>query len=332
MSDMKAQELLVDQYVEENRTDEAVKLLFEMILSSVEKKDFKKAEALHEKLYEVDPMALTEIVRASDVIEEAKNRGVDPAHREIWAHLYDRLSINEGNALYYSMENTAFSPGDVIIQQGQFSTRLFFINKGEVKAVFSRENKDGLLATLKGGEFFGNEQFFSATVSTVSMIAQGHVQVSSLDKDVVKKWKTDAPALESKLFDYCGKHDIIKKAIGEKRMERREYDRVQLSVKMLFQFFDTSGKLGDKAYKGDLSDISEGGLSFLIKTSKPESIRMMLGRRIAVSFSVKTTSGKSRTVERHGQITAVQTQIFDDVSIHMKFDTPLEKGLIESLG
>jgi polyhydroxyalkanoate synthesis regulator phasin len=42
-------EALVDQYVAEGKTAEAVALLFDLIVESAKKKDFPKAEALRDK-------------------------------------------------------------------------------------------------------------------------------------------------------------------------------------------------------------------------------------------------------------------------------------------
>ena len=330
MSNNNVKESLVDQYVQENKTSDAVTLLFELIVSYAERKDFNKAEALHEKLYDVDPMALTEIVRAQEAIDEAKNQSVDPEHRDIWKGLYENLTVNEGNALYFGMKDVRFDAGSVIVEQGQIANRLFFINRGEVKVVFSGESKQALLGVLKQGDFFGKEQFFTATVSTMSIIAQGNVKAYCLENGIIKKWKTEAPALESKLFDYCSKQDKIKSAIEEKGLDRREYNRIVLPVRMLFQLFDSTGKKIDKFYKGDVSDISERGLSFFIKTSKAETVRMLLGRKIFVSFTASLKNGKDVLVEKSGQVTAVQSQVFDDFSIHLKFDTLLEKTLIDS--
>jgi hypothetical protein len=331
MSNADTLENLVDAYVRENKTSEAVSLLYELIVSSAKSRNFKKAEMLHEKLYEVDPMALTEIIRAGEAIDEAKNQSVDTQYRSVWTGLYDGLSKNEGNALYYGMEHLKFEAGDVIIEQGQVSNRLFFINKGCVKAVYSRDRQELLLGMLEAGDFFGNDQFFTATVSTLSMIAQGSVKASCLDAGITKKWKTEAPALESKLFDYSLKHDRIKQLIDSQGKDRREYSRVHMPLKMVFQFFDTSGKLTNKAYRGEISDVSEGGLSFFIKTSKPDAIRMMLGRRIFVSFHGNAKYGDGSPIEKNGQVIAVQSQMFDDFSIHVKFDTPMGKRQFDSL-
>lgn len=331
MSENDLQESRVDEHLRENRTDEAVQLLYRLILSHAEKKNFQKAEALYEKLYEADPMALTEIVRAGEAIEEAKSHHVDSRHRDIWAGLYEKLEVNEANALYYSMDPVRCKAGEVIIGQGQISSRLYFIDNGSVNVLFSGETGEQLITSLGAGDFFGHDQFFSATVSTTAAVASTNVKVSSLERTVTEKWKTGAPALESKLFDYCRKHDRIKTAMAEKDMERRKSARIVLSTKIAFRFFDASGKKMGKNYKGEAADISEGGLSFYIKTSRPEAVRMMLGRRIVVTLPVDLQNAEKRVIEKTGRINAVQSQMFDDFSIHVKFDNPLEGGVLKAI-
>ena len=331
MADLAKQEALVDQYINENKTEEALKLLFDLIVAHAKEKNFEKAEALNEKLYDVDPMALTEIVRAGEIIEEAKSESLDKEHLEIWADLYENLSASEGNALYYSMKLREFEAGDPIVEQGAIDSRLYFINKGKIKAIFRKEDEEKLLLTLGVGDIFGQDQFFSASVCTVSMIPLSRVKVACLDSDVLRKWKNDTPALESKLFDYCRYRDKIKQALGAKGMERREYTRTQLSGKMAFHLLDGADKSIGKAYKGEIADFSPGGLSFLIKTSKPETIRMLLGRRLQVKFDLVLKDGQRRSVDQAGHVIAVQCQAFDDFSIHLKFDTPLEQSLVETI-
>ena len=330
-ADRAEQEALVDQYVKEKKTDAALKLLFELIVYYAREKNFAKAEALNEKLYDVDPMALTEIVRAGEIIEESKSESLDKEHLEIWSALYETLSAAEGNALYYSMKATTYEPGEVIVGQGQIDNRLFFINHGEVKTVFKRENREILLKTMGVGDILGKEQFFSATVSTVSMIALGRVKTTCLENEVLKKWKNDAPALEAKLYDYCAKKDKVRQELEKKGMERREHSRVSISGKLIFQLLDVSRKAMGKAYKGELADISAGGISFLIKTSKPDSVRVLLGRRLNVKFDLLMKKSQRNSIDQNMQVIAVQSQAFDDFSIHLKFETPLDENFVNAI-
>ena len=104
MADAGAKEELLATYIKENKKDLAVDLLFEMITQHAKDKDFSKAEALREKLFEVDDLALNAIVKTGEIIETEKIAGVDPVHRHTWARLYEELTKEESIALYYDMK------------------------------------------------------------------------------------------------------------------------------------------------------------------------------------------------------------------------------------
>jgi hypothetical protein len=151
-NDKAEREAQVDQCINQKDTDGACKLLFDLIVDYAKDKNFDKAEMLHEKLYETDPMALTEIVRSGEIIEEEKSDSVDREHLEIWSILYDSLSTSERNALYYSMKSKMFQAGEPIMEQGKLNNRLYFINKGEAKALFNQGGKENLIKLLKAGD------------------------------------------------------------------------------------------------------------------------------------------------------------------------------------
>jgi CRP-like cAMP-binding protein len=330
-NDKLRREAQVDDCIRKNDTEGAVKLLFELIVEYAKEKNFAKAEALHEKLYDTDPMALTEIVRSGEVIEEEKSDSVDQEHLQIWSRLYDFLSTTEGNALYYSMKTKLFQSGEPIMEQGKLNSRLYFINKGEVKALFNQGDKENLIKMLGPGDIIGQEPFFSATVCTVSMIALNSVKTNFLEVDVLKKWKKEAPALEPKLYDYSTKNDQVKKALEEKSLERRSDKRVNLSGTVVFQLLDKTGKAMGKNYKGELSDLSAGGISFIIKSSKKDTIRMLLGRRLKISFKLPMKYNTYHNIEQLMTVIAAQPQVFDDYSVHLKFDTKWAQKMIEDI-
>ncbi|MDA3895019.1 MAG: cyclic nucleotide-binding domain-containing protein [Desulfobacteraceae bacterium] len=330
-NDKAEREAQVDQCINQKDTDGACKLLFDLIVDYAKDKNFDKAEMLHEKLYETDPMALTEIVRSGEIIEEEKSDSVDREHLEIWSILYDSLSTSERNALYYSMKSKMFQAGEPIMEQGKLNNRLYFINKGEAKALFNQGGKENLIKLLKVGDIIGQEPFFSATVCTVSMVPLSSVKATYLEIDVLKKWKNDVPALESKLYSYCTKNDIVKKELEGKSIERRSDNRVNLSGSVVFQLLDKAGKSMGKGYNGDLSDLSAGGISFTIKSSKKETVRMLLGRRLKISFKLPMKHNAYHNIEQLMTVIAAQPQVFDDYSIHLKFDTKWAQGMIEDI-
>jgi hypothetical protein len=330
-NDQSKVEALIDQCVDNKDTEGACKLLFDLIVEYAKEKNFKKAEALHEKFYDIDPMALTEIVRSGEIIEEEKSQSVDKAHLDIWADLYQSLTTTEGNALYYSMKPNSFDPGEPILQQGKQSSRLYFINKGEVKVIYRQGDKEIFINTVGPGNIIGQDSFFSTTVCTVSMISLNSVKITYLETGVLKKWKQDVPALESKLYNYCLKHDQTKKELENKEINRREDDRVTLSGKLKFQILDKSEKPLGRGYSGEIADISAGGLSFIIKSSKKESIRMLLGRRLKIRFKIPLKNQKYRKVDQVMRVIAAQPQVFDDYSVHMKFDVKWAQKMIEEI-
>jgi len=329
--DRETMEARAEQCIRENRSEEALGLLYELISAYAGEKDFDKAESLYEKMYEADPMAIREIVRAGDVIEEAKKQGRDSEHLDIWSDLYQQLSAREGNALYYSMKTRDFDAGEEIMEQGEISNRLYFIHQGEVKGVFRRDSEEIHLITLGVGDIFGYEQFFSATVCTVSIIALSRVKTTFLEGDVIRKWKNNAPALESRLFDFSMQKDRVKKELEQSNLERRSFSRIPVSGKIVFQLLDNAGKSRSPVYKGEIADISAGGVSFLIKTSRPDSIRMLLGGRLRIKFDLVFKNGDRQTVNREGRVAAIQYQGFDDYSVHLKFDNPLDKAIIDRI-
>jgi len=330
-SDKSKREALVDQSISQNDIEWACKLLFDLIVDYAKEKNFKKAEALHEKLYETDPMALTEIVRSEEIIEEEKSESVDREHLEIWTGLYALLSTSERNALYYSMKSKKFQAGEPIMEQGKLNSRLYFINKGEVKALYNQGGKENLIKLLGVGDIIGQEPFFSATVCTVSMVPLNSVKATYLEIDALKKWKKGVQALESKLYNYCLKNDLVKKELEGKNIERRSDKRVNLSGAVMFQLLDKAGKPLGKGYKGELSDLSAGGVSFIVKSSKKETVRMLLGRRLKISFKLPMRHNAYHNIEQLMTVIAAQPQVFDDYSIHLKFDTKWAKRMIEEI-
>ncbi len=260
------QEALVDQYVERGDKDLAVKLLYELISAYAKEKDFKKAESLHNRMYEIDPLALTELVRAGELIEAEKSEVLEPQYLELWPDLFDLLSTEEANSLYFSMKSAVFETGDTIMAQGRMNSRLYFILSGEINLLYKKGDSEEYLNSLGPGDILGWESFFSPTVCTLSASAMARAKAGFIENSALKQWKTDAPALDSKLFDYCRKKDRIRGQLAKGEMERRSDRRLNLSGRLSFQLLDKSGRRMAKAYKGEIADISKGGISFIVKS------------------------------------------------------------------
>ncbi|OIN96818.1 MAG: hypothetical protein AUJ48_00910 [Deltaproteobacteria bacterium CG1_02_45_11] len=320
----------LDQYVKQDDNEAAVKLLFDLIVKYAREKDFAKAEVLREKLLEIDPMALTEIVKSGEIIEEEKSESIDQNHLDIWSKLYDTLTSEETNALYYALNAATYDADQVIIKQGELNTNLYFINQGKVKVVYRQDSKEILLNTLRAGDIIGEDTFFAITVCTTSMIALSQVKLNFLEKKFLKKWQDEFPALASKLHNYCLKLDQAYELLKKKGMDRRTQKRFSISGKVLIQLLNTSGGPTGKAFKGELSDISMGGLSFFIKVSKEETARMLLGRSLNVKLALPR-GGSQQPVDQNGTVIGVRCHLLKDYSIHIKFAKMLSAKIVEAI-
>ena len=323
-------EKMVSQHITNGDTDAAVKLLFKMIVQSAREKNFTKAEQLRERMLEVDPMALDEIISSAEIIEEGKSQSLDPIHMQIWSKLYDRLDTEEKNELFYSMQDSILGVNKTVFSQGELDTNLYFINQGQLKMIYQDKAGDVLLYTIGPGQLAGQENFFSNTVCTTSLISLSNINIKYLTKDALLKWKKELPTLEQKLSDFCAGFPNATALLKSKKMDRRTLKRVKLSGKGQIQLLNRSGEPIGKSFKGELSDISVGGLSFEIRISKEETARLLLGRRISIAFNISKRL-PSQMIVRSGMIVGVYPFPFEDYSIHVKFDKMLDESVINAV-
>lgn len=330
MEELGNQEALVDQYAEHNNTEAAVKLLFDLIVSRAKAKDFAKAKALWKRLSEVDPMALTEITKSGEIIEEEQRGAIDQNHLDVWSEMYSTLTTEETNALYYAMKEQKYDPDQPIFRQGDRDTHLYFIDSGQVKIISSQKGMEILVNTLGPGSIVGADTFFADTVCTTSLVTLSDVTLHVVDKVVLTEWQEACPSLEPKLHHYCLKFETIDRILKEKGLNRRSHRRVSMSGSGVFQVLNIVGDPVGKAFRGNLSDISVGGMSFFLKISKKETIRLLLGRTLHIRFTLPPGASQQK-IDTNGTVVAVRSHPFEDYSVHIKFDQMLSERIVEEV-
>ena len=331
MSELLEKETLVGRHLEQGDKEAALGCLYELIVAYAKRKDFSKAEALRDRLYEVDPMALGEIVKANEIIEQEKSESRDPNHMETWAELYETLSAEEANALYYALTAKSFDTDQPVFQEGERNTSLLLIDQGEVKLFHGQGERKVLLKTAGPGEMVGGETFFFQTAfATYSVVSLSPVRGYALNRSVLKAWQQDFPGLETKIHDFCFRSGGISKLLEQKDASRRAQQRVRMSGTLVAQLLDPKGKPTGKPFKGGFTDISAGGLAFMLRVSKLETARLLLGRLLVVKCRLPVAGGQ-KELQATGRIIAVQPHMFNDYSIHVRFHRPLAKEFIESL-
>ncbi len=84
-------------------------------------------------------------------------------------------------------------------------------------------------------------------------------------------------------------------------------------------------------FKIELCDISEGGLSFLVRISQKVNGRLLLGRKLQVHLPAVDKNCEGVTVV--GDILAVKNTyaVENDYSLHMKFDSLLDRKQLHDI-
>ncbi len=307
--------------------DEAKKQLFDLVVSCAKRKDFTNAERLRERIYEIDPMALMEIIQSGDIIEEEKSGAIDQDHLKIWSNLLKYLNSDEFNSLYYELEDRNYEAEEIIVSQGTKNDELFFINRGSVRVAYMGGEKELFLKNLESGEIAG-ENFFNSSVWTVSLTATKPTQIRVLKRHNLEKLENRVAGIESKLRDYYARTSDISSLMGKKGMERRSHERYRIERKIQLQVTGDKGKILS-SFKGELTDISQGGLSFTVRISKKENSRLLLGRNIKAIVPV---SG-SRETALQGQVIGVQSYdlIHSEYTVHVKFNDELARHQVQNI-
>jgi hypothetical protein len=154
--------------------------------------------------------------------------------------------------------------------------------------------------------------------------------VKYLEKNVLNEWKKDVPNLEHKLKNFCLGTQNVTDLLKRKEMDRRTQKRIKISGIGIFNLLNRAGEPIAKSFKGELNDISVGGLAFEIRISKEETARLLLGRRLNIEFTfIKSTPNIK--INQNGLIVGVYPYPFEDYSIHVKFDKLLDRSAIASI-
>jgi CRP-like cAMP-binding protein len=320
----------LDRYLQENKKDEAIQLLHDLIVDSAREKNFDRAEALRDKLYEVDPLAITEIVKTGEVIEAEKRSAIDKDHLELWADFYESLTAEETNTLFYGMQQVDFEKDHMVFKQGEICSRIYFIDKGRLKMIYRLGDQTIALKTLGPGDIVGEDTFFfSDAFCTTSVITDSAVRMRVLDKDDLAILNEKSPALESKIIDYCLKLESVCNLLKARKLERRVNRRISLPGKILVRILKEGDDPEDNTFHGELLDISASGMAFIIKTTR-KFAKLLLGRNLELKLTFDEI-GSDMHVDAEGTVVAVNREPFSEYIVHTDFGRDLKRSVIDDL-
>ncbi len=304
--------------------------LFLAIEAAIDQGDIATAELLREKLLTDNPMALTEIIRAAELIEKAKTEGINKDHLAIWENLYESLSTEEKICLYYSLKKIVIPPGKIILAQGALNTRLFLIEKGLVTIYSSKNNKRTVIAQLGKGDILGEYTFTTISLCSATAVSHSEVHLRYLDSAAADDWDNKQPGLYDKLTDFCIRSGRVDEIINRKNLEKRTNTRYPIEGRVKATLLTKEGQRTENSFMGTLSDLSVAGTCFLIRCSKKSTARALLARQLLLSFSFEK-SDKKTSLSTVGKVIAVSFHLYNDYSIHIHFNKNLDEGIIQQL-
>lgn len=311
--------------------DQARSQLLDLISSAARSGDFQTAERLRDRIYEIDQLALGDIIRSGELIEEEKKGPAKGADLDIWANLTDQLGTEEFQVIYKEFEEKTYKPEETIVAQGEKNDTLFFINQGSIKVSHLADRRELFITTLNRGQIAG-ENFFTPSVWTVTLTSLTPSRVYVLTQEALANWQDQFPRLRAKLQEFYNQGNNIRSMLEKKGLERRRDQRFTLSRKIQVQPISHLDNPIGRGFRAETADISLGGLSFLIRIARQENARLLLGRRMQVVLPV---GGKAKFHYLKGLVIAIQPHqaAENDFSVHFKFDLPLEsQGLQNIIG
>ncbi len=313
----------------EGKSSAAGLLLYEKCIEAAKEKKFDIAEILRDRILEVDPDALGEVIKAGETIAEERSSSITSNHISIWQDLYDSLTTEEFKALYYALKSKDFSSGSVIVEQGENSPLLYFVNSGYVRLTCWRGKEEIFLKKIGPGEIIGTGPFFDVSIWTVALTALGKTNIHILEREKYLDLLEQYPGIEPCLVDYCAKAETVPKLLEMSGEDRRHYPRFPVSLIVKHILLDEFGNPNMRSFNGEIADLSAGGLSFFIRISRKENARLLLGRGIKTRISVEA----DESAECIGVIVAVRNQgvASGDYSVHVQFKEILSDDLVKRI-
>ncbi|MCK9174487.1 MAG: cyclic nucleotide-binding domain-containing protein [Desulforhopalus sp.] len=281
---------------------------------------YDEADHLKNSLLEVDPFTLDEEVKFGDLIDGQGARAGTPPQFGIWGKLGEVLTVEEFKVLCDKSSLESYGKGDILVKSGDMDRSLFLLNSGSVGLNCKSGGMERFLRRVSPGIILGGDQFFDASVWTVTLRALSPVEVQVVDQRAWEQIKKKCPQIREKLRSYCAKGVNISELVTLFGDDRRATSRYVLHTQTKHQFLNPAGKYSRRPnhiFKGELLDISRGGVAFSLKLSHHEKSREMLSQQILTGL--ETAHGFS--VDYPGIVVGVR--LFDSLSqrysVHIKF-------------
>lgn len=336
--------------------------LFSELVEMVAIKQFKKAEELRKKIFEVDSMATNEIVQSGILIENEKKKYqvvkplqvlfqserafADPKTAEfanathhqtvpgktqtgsslilpdIWKELYETMNADEINIFTSTLKPVLTNTSKTLLKQKMLNNNLYFINSGQIKVIGVSNGGISFKKTLNPGDIAGEDVFFSNTPSPVSVIAAKGAGIDYIKKNDLYQLCSIYPSIGKSLFDYCNKKGKTTAAFYSHDLNQRNYKRFRTSGTADLQLMKSGNINLGKPIHSKVLDISKGGISLEINKIKPEFARKLINMPVNLLLNLNNFN---TPILCAGSISGVHRKSYNSYTLHLKWDKANDK-------
>ena len=232
------------------------------------------------------------------------------------------------------MTKAVFRPGEEIFRQGEFDRSLYLLERGHAKHIFSHYGREMFIKKVKPGNIIGEDNFFEGGCCTTTLIAMEPVKVRIISEKKLKNigYFDD---LEGRLRELCRKEVSINSLLSQNAQDRRQEKRLPMKGLALIKDLEGMAVLNSTTLKGDVRDISSGGVAIKIKLDGGMyQAQLLLGHRFKVRFNLPPNMV---VVDQEGQVLgskpyddpdALPTENDQQFLLNIRFSEPLESQTI----
>jgi CRP-like cAMP-binding protein len=178
--------------------------------------------------------------------EEAERR-VSALNR---IELFDNLTDEERQKLARGLRAAPFVRGEAMTKQGAQAHWLYLVIEGEAEVQLAIDGKTEKVATLKGGDYFGEMGLMTGAPRTATVVALTDVKCYRLDKDAFKDILQSRPEIAEDISHTLARRRVELEAIREELNEEVKRQRMNKAQNEFLHSIREFFRLGNDGQPG----------------------------------------------------------------------------------
>lgn len=153
--------------------------------------------------------------------------------------LFDVLPPESHRALAASAVKKLYAPGEIIVRQGEQSTELFLIDRGEVSVELVQGDRAFPVAQLGAGRFFGEMALMTGEVRKATVRAMGECELLVIDHEAFQQTLASAPDVVEKVSELLARRQAELEAVASEKstVEEPIQERSRRLISQIKTFF-----------------------------------------------------------------------------------------------